>query len=43
MHESTVLTGSAKEGKALAPLEAPDTKVGRYKAPDLLLRFLQTL
>ena len=29
--------------KALARLEAPDTKMGRYKAPDSLLRFLQTL
>jgi len=27
----------------VARLEAPDTKMGRYKAPDSLLRFLQTL
>jgi len=29
--------------KALARLEAPDTKMGRYNTPDSLLRFLQTL
>ena len=29
--------------KALARLAAPDTKMGRYRAPDSLLRFLQTL
>jgi hypothetical protein len=29
--------------KALARLEPPDIKMGRYKAPDSLLRFLQTL
>jgi hypothetical protein len=29
--------------KALARLEAPDTKMGRYKAPDSLMRLLQTL
>ena len=29
--------------KALARLDGPDTKMGRYKAPDSLLRFLQTL
>ncbi len=28
---------------ALARLEAPNTKMGRYRAPDSLLRFLQTL
>ena len=33
----------AMKEKALARLEAPDTKMGRYKAPDSLLRFLQTL
>jgi len=27
---------------ALARLEAPDTKMGRDKAPDSLLEFLQT-
>ena len=31
------------KGKALARLEAPETKMGRYKASDSLLRFLQTL
>ena len=29
--------------KALARLDAPDTKMGRYKAPDSLPGFLQTL
>jgi hypothetical protein len=29
--------------KALARLEAPETKMSRYKAPDSLLQFLQTL
>ena len=33
----------AMKEKALARLEAPDTKMGRYKAPDSLMRFLQTL
>jgi hypothetical protein len=28
---------------ALARLEAPDTKIRRYKAPDSLMRFLQAL
>lgn len=48
-HESTTTTHRYVEAdlgmkeKALARLEAPDTKMGRYKAPDSLLRFLQTL
>ena len=48
-HESTTTTHRyveadlAMKQKALARLEAPDTKMGRYKAPDSLLRFLQTL
>jgi len=29
--------------KALARRRAPDTKLGHYKAPDTLLRFLQAL
>jgi len=29
--------------KALARWEPPDTKMGPYKAPDSLLRFLQAL
>ena len=29
--------------KTLARLEAPDTSVRRFRAPDLLMRFLQTL
>jgi hypothetical protein len=29
--------------KALARLEAPETQMSRYKAPDSLMRFLQTL
>ena len=48
-HESTTTTHRyveadlAMKEKALGRLEAPDTKMGRYKAPDSLLRFLQTL
>lgn len=48
-HESTTTTHRyveadlAMKEKALARLEAPDTKMGRYKAPDSLLRFLKTL
>ncbi len=48
-HESTTTTHRyveadlAMKEKALARLEAPDTKLGRYKAPDSLMRFLQTL
>jgi site-specific recombinase XerD len=48
-HESTTTTHRyveadlAMKEKALARLEAPDTKLHRYKAPDSLMRFLQTL
>ena len=48
-HESTTTTHRyveadlAMKEKALARLGAPDTKMGRYKAPDSLLRFLKTL
>lgn len=48
-HESTTTTHRyveadlAMKEKALARLEAPETKLGRYKAPDSLMRFLQTL
>ncbi len=48
-HESTTTTHRyveadlAMKEKALARLEAPGTKMGRYKAPDSLMRFLQTL
>lgn len=48
-HESTATTHRyveadlAMKQKALARLEAPRTKMGRYKAPDSLMRFLQTL
>ena len=33
----------AMKQKALARLEAPDTKLRRFRASDALLRFLQTL
>lgn len=33
----------AMKENALARLEAPDTTIRRFKAPDLLMRFLQTL
>ena len=33
----------AMKEKALARLEAPDTRIRRYQAPDSLIRFLQTL
>ena len=33
----------AMKKKALARLEAPDTKMRRFRAPDSLTRFLQTL
>ena len=33
----------AMKEKALARLEAPDTKLRRFRAPDSLMRFLQTL
>ena len=48
-HESTTTTHRyveadlAMKEKALARLEEPNTKMGRYKAPDSLLGFLQTL
>lgn len=48
-HESTTTTHRyveadiAMKEKALARLQAPDTKMSRYKAPDSLMRFLQTL
>lgn len=48
-HESTTTThryveaNLAMKEKALARLEAPDTKMRRYRAPDALMRFLQTL
>ena len=48
-HESTTTTHRyveadlAMKEKALARLEEPNTQMGRYKAPDSLLRFLQTL
>ncbi|MHB8304124.1 MAG: tyrosine-type recombinase/integrase [Acidobacteriaceae bacterium] len=48
-HESTTTTHRnveadlAMKEKALARLEAPDTIIRRFKAPDLLMRFLQTL
>ena len=48
-HESTTTTHRyveadlAMKEKALARLEEPNTKMGRYKAPDSLMRFLLTL
>jgi site-specific recombinase XerD len=48
-HESTTTTHRyveadlAMKEKALARLEAPDTKMHRYRAPDALMRFLHTL
>lgn len=48
-HESPMTTHRyveadlAMKEKALARLQAPDTKLGRYLAPDSLMRFLQTL
>jgi len=48
-HENTTTTHRyveaelAMKEKALARLDAPDTRMGRYKARDSLLRFLQTL
>lgn len=48
-HESTTTTHRyveadlAMKEKALARLQAPDTKMRRYRAPDTLMRFLQTL
>jgi site-specific recombinase XerD len=48
-HENTTTTHRyveadlAMKEKALARLEAPDTAIRRFKAPDLLMQFLQTL
>lgn len=48
-HESTTTTHRyveadlAMKQKALARLEAPDTKMRQFKVPDSLMRFLQTL
>lgn len=48
-HESTTTTHRyveadlAMKQKALARLEAPDIRMGRFHAPDSLMRFLQTL
>ena len=48
-HESTTTTHRyveadlAMKEKALARLEAPDTKMRRFRAPDSLMRFLNTL
>lgn len=48
-HESTTTTHRYVEAdltmkeKALARLESPDTAIRRFKAPDLLMRFLQSL
>jgi len=48
-HESTTTTHRyveadlAMKEKALARLQAPDTKLRQYRAPDSLMRFLQTL
>ena len=48
-HESTTTTHRyveadlAMKEKALARLEAPDTKMRRFRPPDSLMRFLQTL
>lgn len=48
-HESTTTTHRyveadlAMKEKALARLDEPDTKMRRYRAPDSLMRFLQTL
>ncbi len=35
--------GLTVKEKALAPLEAPDTKMRRSRAPDSLRQFLRTL
>jgi hypothetical protein len=48
-HKSTTTTHRyveadiAMKEKPLARLEAPDTKIRRRRAPDSLMRFLQTL
>jgi len=33
----------AMKEKALARLEPPNTKMGKFRAPDALMRFLQSL
>ncbi|OGA40171.1 MAG: hypothetical protein A3G24_23325 [Betaproteobacteria bacterium RIFCSPLOWO2_12_FULL_62_13] len=38
-----VEAGLAMKEKTFAPLEAPSTKLRRLRAPDSLMRFLQTL
>ena len=48
-HESTAMTHMyvkadlAMKEVALAKLQEPDTKFQRYKAPDALMQFLETL
>ena len=48
-HESVTTTHRyveadlAMKEKALARLQEPDTKMRRYRTPDTLMRFLQTL
>ena len=48
-HESTNTTHRyveadlAMKDKALARLQEPDTKIGRYRPPDALMQFLQEL
>jgi site-specific recombinase XerD len=48
-HESTTTTHRyveadlAMKERALARLEAPDTRMRRFRAPDSLIRFLKTL
>jgi site-specific recombinase XerD len=48
-HESTTTTHRyveadlAMKEKALTRLHAPDTRMHRFRAPDSLMRFLQTL
>ena len=48
-HESTTTThryveaNLAMKEKALARLEAPDTKLRRFRAPDALMQFLRAL
>ena len=48
-HESTTTTHRyveadlAMKEKALTRLQAPDTRMHRFRAPDSLMRFLQTL
>jgi integrase len=48
-HESTNITHRyveadlAMKEKALARLKAPDTKLRRFRVPDSMMRFLQTL